>query len=368
MAKFYLYNPIYSLLLVLMFFTSCNGQTNTQSQTDSVSESKKIPAGQPKIIKPTGRNRDDNIYCGLQDKAGNLWFCSQGEGVYRYDGKLFTNFTEKDGLSSNEVHCILEDKTGNIWFGTDASICRYDGKTFTSIPIVVTNAIYFYPINPPNNNSSAKKEVRSIFQDKSGTLWFGTTDGLYCYDGKTFTRFLDNKSIINKDSVQLKWVDCIVEDKNGNLWFASGPIAFEGICRYDGKSVTNFKPDGDRWIRSMLEDKNGNIWIGTRHKGLWRYDGKNYSNFSEKEGLDSNVVYSVTSILEDKAGNIWFGEEGTGLWCYDGKTFKNFTTKNGLINNSVWCIVEDKTGNIWVGSRGNGLCRYDGKIFTHFTE
>lgn len=55
-----------------------------------------------------------NVGCELQDKAGNLWFSTGGEGVYRYDGISFTNFTTKDGLSSNDVSAITQDKSGNI--------------------------------------------------------------------------------------------------------------------------------------------------------------------------------------------------------------------------------------------------------------
>jgi ligand-binding sensor domain-containing protein len=52
--------------------------------------------------------------------------------VSRYDGKSFTHVTEKTGLCSNNVYCMLEDKAGNMWFGTlSAGVCRYDGKTFT---------------------------------------------------------------------------------------------------------------------------------------------------------------------------------------------------------------------------------------------
>ncbi|GAB2558355.1 two-component regulator propeller domain-containing protein [Spirosoma aerophilum] len=67
------------------------------------------------------------------DKTGNLWFGTTGEGVYRYDGKLFTQFTKQDGLSSNTVWCLVEDRAGNIWVGTrNIGLYRYDGKTFTS--------------------------------------------------------------------------------------------------------------------------------------------------------------------------------------------------------------------------------------------
>ena len=72
-----------------------------------------------------------NISCELQDRDGNLWFSTGGEGVYRFDGKSFTNFTSKDGLCDNTASTIIQDKSGNILIGTNAGICKYDGKTFT---------------------------------------------------------------------------------------------------------------------------------------------------------------------------------------------------------------------------------------------
>ena len=45
----------------------------------------------------------DAILCMLQDKNGNIWFGTWAGGISRYDGKNFTHFTEKEGLSSNNV-------------------------------------------------------------------------------------------------------------------------------------------------------------------------------------------------------------------------------------------------------------------------
>ncbi|CAL1519399.1 two-component regulator propeller domain-containing protein [Chitinophaga sp. MM2321] len=368
MTKLYLDNPFYSLLLVLMFFTCCNGPNKTQPQ-EIASEQKTFPDRHPKLIKTQGSHQSANVRCGLQDKAGNLWFGTIGEGVYRYDGKLFTQFTVKDGLNSNLVWSILEDTTGNIWFGTSDGICRYDGKKMTEIPISVTNGSNLFSNTLQNHNPQERNEVFSIIQDKSGIIWFGTTAGVYCCNGKSFTRFLDGDSIINKNGLSLKSVQCMLQDKNGNVWFGSGPMAFEGICLYDGKSLTNFKPKDEGWIRNILEDKKGNIWFGTRHYGACRYDGTTFTYLTEKEGIGNPM-------LVDKAGNIWFGggeklhtiESNGGIWCYDGKSYKNFNTKDGLGNYSVWSIMEDKAGNIWVGTRNNGLYRYDGKTFTSFSE
>lgn len=332
---------------------------------ETVSEPKSITNRQPKLVRTQGTNKYANVHCGLQDKAGQLWFGTTGEGIYRYDGKFFTQYTVKDGLSSNTVWSVLEDRTGNIWFGTNDGVCRYDGKEITRIPIPLIKGINFNPNSLPTNTLPSKNEVWSIMQDKSGKLWFATTDGVFCYNGKSYTRFLADDSILNNSDLKINKVEYILEDKAGNLWFGGRGNA--GVFRFDGRSLTSFKPDGEDWAWPVLEDKNGNIWF-SNWSGAFRYDGKSVINFTKKEGLCSNG--NITRIIEDKGGNIWFGSdsENGGICRYDGRSFMHFTTKNGLTTNAVWTILEDKSGNIWVGTRNNGLCRYDGKTFTKFSE
>ena len=364
---------IFSLLLVLTFLTSCNGQTKTQSHPDSQSETKTTPVGQPKLINSQGTQTNDNVHCSLQDKAGNLWFGTTGSGVYRYDGKLFYNYTVKDGLNNNAVWSLLEDKSGNIWFGTTDGICRYDGKNIIPIPIpffirpVVSNNYY--------SNQSTKNTVWSMLQDKSGKIWFGTGDGVYCYDGENFTKFLANDNVINKDSLKLKVVSDIVEDKNGIIWFASGmPPGYEGFCRYDGKMIESFKPKNEGWIRNVVKSKNGNLLLATRHFGIWTYDGKSFTDYTQPKEL---IKPSLNYILEDKAGNLWVasdygkdrGDTLGGLWhsnISSGNPTETTFTK--IFNKEVYFILEDKNSNIWFSTTNMGLYRYDRKTLTKFSE
>lgn len=368
MKKHCISKILYCLLLVFIFLTSCNGPTQTQYKTENQSKTEKTSVGQPKLIKTQGSTESDNVRCGLQDKKGNLWFGTTAEGVYCYDGKTFTQFTVKNGLNSNGVCSILEDKSGNIWFGTIDGICRYDGENIIPIPIPFS----IRPVISDNyySNQSTKNTVWSMLQDKSGKIWFGTGDGVYCYNGLNFTRFLDNDGVINKDSLHLKMIDYMLEDKKGNIWFASGmPPGEEGVCYFDGKSISSFKPNGERWIRYIKEDKDGNLWFGGRIHGNFIYDGKKFTNFTEKTQIGN-------PILVDKTGNIWFsGEEKLstvesdgGIWRYDGKVFKNYNTNNGMSKYFVWSMLEDKNGNIWIGTRNTGLYKYDGKTFTNFSE
>ncbi len=348
-----------------------------------------------------------NVGCELQDKAGNIWFRTSGEGVYRYDGKSFTNFTTKDGLSSNDVRKIIEDRAGTILLATNSSICKYNPSA-----LLRPGSKLFSPYTETADLN--KLSITSLLEDKEGNLWFGTiNNGVYRYDGRSFTNFLNNDDYPFNLGNHNQLILSILQDKNGYIWFCSWNGG--GVWRYDplaslktgSKPFKNYLPSADYYrqnedgrskagqsfatylpkfvntqpqetipddmIFSVSEDKVGNLWFATRRHGACRYDGKTFTSFRENEGFTSRGIYAI---VEDKKGIIWLATEDTGVWRYDPeaalktgtKQFKNFTTKDGLVNNSVFSILEDRKGNLWFGTRGFGLSRFDGKTFTTFSE
>src|SRR5580693_8472480 len=120
------FNKPTSFFLASVFFIACNS-VNTDLPKENVASS----TVQPNEGKSQGSGHDGNVLASLQDNKGNIWFATTDQGVYRYDGKSITNFTIKDGMTSDVIFSILEDKRGDIWFGTAYGISRYDGKTFT---------------------------------------------------------------------------------------------------------------------------------------------------------------------------------------------------------------------------------------------
>ncbi len=370
-------------LLTLLALASCSVQVKTNLPNDSVSQDKASTENHPMIIRTQGAT-SGNITCELQDRDGNLWFSTSGEGVYRYDGESFTNFTAKDGLCDNDAGDIIQRKSGDILIGSKSGICMYDGKTFSNY--LESDSIHNFAIS-------------SLMEDSEGNIWFGTmSNGVYHYDGKTLSNFLNHDdhpfNLGNHNQLILD----ILQDRNGKIWFSSWNGG--GAWCYDGKTFTNFLPSknyylshedertfanpkqgsnfpnknnysstqdsiADDMIFSIAEDHSGNIWFATRRHGACRYDGKSFISYRENEGF---VSYGIYSMMEDKKGNMWFSTEKNGVFCYDGRTFKNYTTADGLVNNSVFSILEDNAGNLWFGTRWFGLSRFDGKAFATFSE
>ena len=73
----------------------------------------------------------EEAYNFYEDNQGNIWFTSEGYGVYRYDGSDFKQFTTEDGLTSNVTQSILEDNKGQIWFASWQGLSIYDGQKIT---------------------------------------------------------------------------------------------------------------------------------------------------------------------------------------------------------------------------------------------
>ncbi|MFK7787695.1 MAG: IS3 family transposase [Crocinitomicaceae bacterium] len=170
-----------------------------------------------KIRTYKSKSLSKNILSILEDKSGNVWFGTDGQGVSKYDGTSFTHLTQNEGLSNNFIWSILEDRNGNLWFGTDEGGANYyDGKSFT----------YFTKKQGLSDNV-----IFTILEDKHGDIWFGTRDGgVNRYDGEKFTHFTV------KEGLGSNTIYSIIEDSKGNLWFATD----KGASRYDGESITNF--------------------------------------------------------------------------------------------------------------------------------
>lgn len=71
-----------------------------------------------------------------------------------------------------------------------------------------------------------------------------------------------------------------------------------------------------------------------------------YLHFTQKDGLPSNTVYSVT---QDKDGYLWIGTDA-GVSKFDGINFKNYTVEDGLPSNEVIHMYCDHKNRIWLSS------------------
>ena len=143
----------------------------------------------------------------------------------------------------------------------------------------------------------AFNQVNRVFQDSEGFLWFGTRNGLSCYDGYSFQNYYhqyeDSCSLSNNDISQID------EDAHGNIWIATwggGVSVFDkkekSFRIYDNKSK-DYTIAGDNIIRRIYCDRHDRVWLGTNAAGLQYIDLKKQSVHriaTDEGGAFSNIL------------------------------------------------------------------------------
>ncbi len=174
------------------------------------------------------------VWSFLEDKKGNIWFGTDGLGVYKYDplNQTFIHFSEKDGLCNNNVSCMLEDKNGNLWFGTRfGGVSRYN-------PSISHKAGEIIFTNFTTKEGLSSNFIYTILEDKTGYIWLSALGGGICRYNPSASLKAGEKYFTNysaKNGLTNLYVQSILEDKSGRLWFGSGA----GLFRFDGKLFFN---------------------------------------------------------------------------------------------------------------------------------
>lgn len=317
----------------------------------------------------------------IQDKDGNIWFGTFGNGVYRINlaKQKITNYKNNPvnpaSLSENSINCIYEDSSGTIWFGTfGAGISAYNS---------FWQKFNLLKHDPLNAESLSSNFIWTIFEDQTGKVWVGTNDkGISIYNPKNNSYETIEHIPNNPNSLPHSSVRKIFQDREGIIWIGTDG---GGLTRYDlsNKSFTHFTHDPDNpgsisnnSVRVIMQDSKGIIWVGTRN-GLNRFD-KNTGKFTtfrnnpdDANSISHNFIYSV--IHEDRNGVLWIGTYGGGLNKYDPQiekftSFKNNSAEPGSISdNIIFSIFETEEGNFWIGTN-SGLNFFNPKKgkFKHY--
>jgi signal transduction histidine kinase/ligand-binding sensor domain-containing protein len=286
----------------------------------------------------------------------------------------FRHLSAEDGLSQNTINCIYQDHYGFMWFGTQDGLNCYDGYSFT-----------VYRSNPEDSATLSHNWIWDVIEDDFNNLWIATWNGLTRYDRltHTFERFLPDST--RQGSISGTRPASLAMDGNGNIWIG---LWGGGLNRLDPATgiFTHYRstenPDqnypGD-FIRKLHIDTEGTIWVGSWN-GLWRsrlnQDGAPVFEHYINDPVNTRTISSnrITSFLEDRKGNIWIGTLGGGLNLYDSNNndftrFQNIPGHPGsLSSNDITSMEYLEDGSIWIGTVASGLNRFymGDSLFTYY--
>lgn len=277
------------------------------------------------------------------DHKGNLWVGTDGGGInVLADGKRIATYTSQDGvISGNSIQTALCDKKGNLWFGV-----FYGGIMFYD-----TNMKKFQQVFPKDKSN---QDVRSLFEDNDGTIWVGTSNGIYQIER-------DSKKVIRHINCPDNLVRTVIKDSKQQIWAGSyGGGIF--IFSNDGslqKTFDTYYGFPSNTINQIFEDSQGNIWAGTG-EGIVKFDDwsqDKYKVYQKSDGLANTFIWGIT---EDENRNIWFStNKGISCLCHNTGIINNYDYREnvpiaGFIGRSV---CKDKNNTIYFGST-KGLCYF----------
>jgi len=271
--------------------------------------------------KPGNKNSlsNNSVLSVYADSKGIIWIGTNDNGLNMYDPKtgkfkLFTfDFYNKQSISNNGVISICEDNNSNLWFGTWYGLNCYNRKTglFTRY-----------------TDSSAVKScwIWDVFKDSKGFIWAATNGGgISRIDTRTNKVTFLSSSSNGKNYISDDNVFTIFESKDGNLWFGT----INGLNCYDaskGTTVVYTRKNGlpSNVIKGIQEDNKGFLWIAT-DKGLAKFDrgAGVFCNYNKKDGL-SGLEFVQNIAGKSKDGSLFFGVNGL-------MSFKPESIKDGYL-------------------------------------
>ena len=355
----------------------------------------------------------------VQDDMGFLWFGTQ-DGLERYDGYSFREYRHDpknpNSLSGSDSFALFKDRSGKLWVGSDEFLDRYDPVTeifsqyrtdphdpgrFEGVLFDInqdhagilwlatdhglnrldpaTWRTIRYQNRPGDPTSLSSNFVRSTFEQKDGTFWVGTSEGLDVFDrstGKVTQHIPFPGNFLRPGQSNPYLLISFCEDHSGVLWVTFSYGYGLAVVDRDANKLTFYSLNGagtdntlQGGVRAIHEDGDGILWLGTSAGGLLKLDRdrkgfvRYRSNPGDRDSLSSD---QVNTVFEDREGNIWVGTTGGGVNRFARKPlpFRRYRHEpgnpNSLDADYTSAIYEDSHGDIWVGSI-RSLTRIDGK-------
>ena len=287
--------------------------------------------------------RGNGIYDIFCDVNKRVWICTYSGGLSYFDPILKSQVVNQithqinnvNSLVNNDVNCVIEDSRGNIWFGTNNGISCWEVKS---------NRWKGYY----GNKQGRSLVFQSLCEDDQGRIWAGSySSGVYVLDGGT-GKELAHYSGQEKNSIVLNdFVFDIYKDSQGDIWI--GGVNGRVTCYHVKED--KFQQYGNQPLYAFAELTPNEMLFGCTY-GLALSDKKTGEVRILKNGF---LVHDIMV----KNGIVWIATGGDGLVRFDPKNgeTEKFTTQIGLPSNFISSVVYSD-GFIWLGTE-RGLCRFN---------
>ncbi len=278
-----------------------------------------------------------------QTSDGYLWLGSP-DGLYRFDGVVFERYQPQSAgpFPVHAVSSLLALPNGDLWIGFSSggvSLLRHGNASNYSVREGMPSGV-----------------VWSFAQDREGTIWAATNNGLLRLEGSRW------KDVGKTWNFPGKSAYTVFLDGQGTLWASTGDTLV-----FLPMGAKRFQPTGIRagLVTKIAQAANGKLWMAETSRSVRPIP------LSDKRQPPEETEVKVGSegILFDSDGTLWITSLGDGLRRSPapellkgqikemGTEVESFTARDGLSDDVVRAILQDREGNIWVGTN-SGLDRF----------
>ena len=255
-------------------------------------------------------------FAATEDLDGNIWLGTRGNGIMVFPPSAGTpvrhyllHDIERQPTNSNNVFDILRDSRNRIWvasFGGGLHYADLNEKDIT-----------FRHINTRTVNQDM---ARVIMQDHTGMIWTGTNEGVNVFDPDELvrdnTKYINFHFDVNDDrSINNNEVKAIFEDSKGRIWFGTTGGGLNLLVRENPlerswfQHYTSKEGLSNEIIQTIMEDNQGFIWVTTEGgSGISRLDPETgrFENFSLSNHKQAGL-FNEGARWKMKNGDLMFG-------------------------------------------------------------
>jgi ligand-binding sensor domain-containing protein/signal transduction histidine kinase len=295
-----------------------------------------------------------DVHLLLRDRDGGLWLGTTNQGLLHLHQGLVDVFGPREGLLGDQVLALFEDREGSLWVSTVNGLERlrdYAVATFSQ------------------NQELSSTTVGAVLADRDGSVWIDTLDGLNRWKRGQFTVYRTRQGRGTPASSTVReiagtglpdrYIESLFQDGRGRMWVATN----DGVGYLENDRFTLIKGTGGL-THAFAQDAGGNLWIAHQQLGLLRLSPGSELARIPLAGVPPNAIASA--LLADSArGDLWIGFFPVGLVRYrDGQVRASYGIAEGLGAGQVAGLRLDSDGTLWADT-GGGLSRLrNGRIVT----
>jgi DNA-binding CsgD family transcriptional regulator len=244
--------------------------------------------------------------------------------IMNSNGKLLEQFSNADGLQSNNVHAILPDADKNLWLGLENGVGFIDYNT---------SIRHIYP----SRNNQLKGNALSIFGNR---LYIGTSNGLFTTPLNAGLKDISANKGSFTEVANTKGKVMSLNEIQGHLLIGHQ----DGAMEVNGNQVKPVTTDHGVWMLKSMPSSSDIIAGTFTGLQLIRYENGNFKPIAKIAGL----YESLGNLICDNHNAIWATHPYRGVYkivLSAGKTkvsqYTQYTVKDGLpsvLNDRIYFI------------------------------